>query len=115
VAEKVEQAPEYEGQEEHKGNPTRSDPSRVQARDEALAEVRRIREENDARARAHSRTEVPFEVSAVSPAGNEDVKPISGQTADGRLYLNTHGEKVLDQDGIADLQRKLAQAFQAVS
>ena len=109
-------APEFEGQEPHKGNPTRSDPSRVpQPRDEALEQVRAIRAENEARERSHSRTEVQHQVAAVGVSGSEDVKPIDFSTADGRLFINTHGEKVLDQDGIADLQRKLASAFQAVS
>lgn len=98
------------------GNPTRSRPDLAPSpRDEALAEVRAIRDENERRVRSHSRTEVQHEVAAVGVSGSEDVKPIDFQTADGKLFINTHGEKVLDQDGIADLQRKLASAFQAVS
>lgn len=97
-------------------NTTRSDPSlEPKPRDEAMAEVRRIRAENEARVRSHSRTEVQHTVAAVGVSGSEDVKPIDFATADGRLFINTHGEKVLDRDGIADLQRKLASAFQAVS
>lgn len=107
---------EYEGQEEHKGNPNRTDPSRVPAPvDDALAEVRAVREVNERRVREHSTTMVVHQVAAVGVSGSEDVKPIDLRTVDSRLFLNTHGEKVLDQDGIADLQRKLASAFQAVS
>lgn len=115
MAEKDEKAPEYEGQEEHKGNPSRSRPDLAASRDEALADVRRVRAENAAREYAHSRTEVVHEVAAVGVSGSENVKPVEFSTVDGKLYINTHGEKVLDQDGIADLQRKLASAFQAVS
>jgi hypothetical protein len=38
------------------------------------------------------------------------------QTVGGRLYVScTAKTVVLDHDGVADLQRKVAQAFQAVS
>lgn len=108
--------PEYEGQEEHKGNPARSDPSRVPvAVDAALEEVREVRAANERRTRERSTTMVEHQVAAVGVSGSEDVKPIDLRTVDGRLYINTHGEKVLDQDGVAELQRKLASAFQAVS
>lgn len=92
--------------------PHRTEPSLA---DEAQAEQRRIREDNEARQRAHSRTEVELEVPAVGTTGNEDVKNISVKTADGKLYINTFGEKVLDHDGVAHLQKVIAHAFQAVS
>jgi hypothetical protein len=84
-------------------------------RDEALDEVRAVRDANEERTRRHSSVEHAGEIAARSPAGNDDVKPVSVVTADGRLYINSHGEKVLDRDGIVDLQRHLAAAFQAVS
>lgn len=98
------------------GNPARSEPDRAPApRDEALGEVRRVRAENEERIRRHSSVEHVGEVAASSPAGNEDVKPVDLHTIDGKLYLNSHGEKVLDRDQLVDLQRHLAAAFQAVS
>lgn len=98
------------------GNPRRTEPDRAPAkRDEALEEVRRVRAENEERTRRRSSVEVLAEVAASSPSGNEDVKPVSVATADGRVYLNSHGEKVLDRDQLVDLQRHLAAAFQAVS
>jgi hypothetical protein len=101
---------------ELEGNPRRSDPSLAPAsRNEALEEVRRVRAENEERTRRHSSVEVIAEVAASSPSGNEDVKPVSLATADGRLHIDSHGAKVLDRDGIVDLQRHLAAAFQAVS
>lgn len=96
-------------------NPARTEPGRAAApADRALAEVRAIRAANEARTRAHSRTEIDHAVSAPSPDG-EDHAPITLTTVDGRLFLDTHGPRVLDQTLIVDLQRKLASAFQAVS
>lgn len=98
------------------GNPRRSEPNRAPVpRDEALAEVRRVRAENEERTRRHSTVAIEREVAASSPSGNDDVKPVTLATLDSKLYINTHGEKVLDRDGIVDLQRHLAAAFQAVS
>lgn len=97
-------------------NTKRSEPGRVPAdRDEALEQVRAVRAENEERTRRRSSVEVVGEVAAMSPAGNDDVKPVSLATADGRLYIDTHGAKVLDRDGIVNLQHHLAAAFQAVS
>lgn len=97
------------------GHATHRLPDQVAAREEGLGEVRRVRAENEERVRRHSSVEHHAEIAAVSPAGNEDVKPVSVVTVDGRLYINSHGEKVLDRDGIVDLQRALAASFQAVS
>ena len=103
-------------QEASEANPTRSEPDRVPAsRDEALEQVRAVRAANEERTRRHSSVEIVREVAASSPSGNEDVKPVDLHTIDGKLYLNTHGEKVLDRDQIVDLQHHLAAAFQAVS
>lgn len=78
-------------------------------RDRDLEEVRAIRDENERRARTHNRTEVHAEV------GVSGAKPIEVHAIGGRAYVNSHGEAVLDQDGVIELQHKLAQVFQAVS
>lgn len=97
------------------GNPVRSEPDRAPAdRDEALDEVRRVRAENEERTRRHSTVAIEREVHATGP-GNGNDRPISVATRDSRLYINTHGEKVLTRDQVVDLQHALAAAFQAVS
>lgn len=107
---------EYPGQNEHEGNPTRSRPDlEPQPGDDALQEVRAIRRANEERAATHNRTVIVESVAARTTSGNEKEKGVELVTADGCLYLNSHGEAVLDQDGVIDLQRKLAAAFQAVS
>lgn len=78
-------------------------------RDKALEEVRAVREANERRAASHNRTEIHDEVEGVSG------KPIELHSFGGRLYLNSHGESVLDQDAVIDLRRKLDAHFQAVS
>lgn len=65
--------------------------------------------------RTHPNPEFDGEVEGLTGEGNEKAKPIELSTAGGRLHINTHGEAVLDQDGVIDLRRKLDQAFQAVS
>lgn len=99
---------------EHQGTPVRSNPDLVPGpKDDALDEVRRVRAENEARTRAHSTVAIEERVAASTTSGSE--KFIEVSTAGGRCFVNTHGEAVLDQDGVADFQRKLASAFQAVS
>jgi hypothetical protein len=101
---------------EQEGNTTRSEPDRAPAaRNKALEEVRQVREDNEKRTRLHSTVGVEREIQASSPSGRSDTTPVSLTTVDGRLYINTHGEKVLDRDQIVDLQHALAAAFQAVS
>lgn len=101
-------------EDKHRGNPVRSNPDLVQGtRDEALEEVRRVHAANAARAATHGRTVVETAVTASTTGGNP--KSIEITTADGRCFVNSHGEAVLDQDGVADLIRKLQMAFQAVS
>lgn len=55
-----------------------------------------------------------FEVEATGPAGG-DANPITGGTSAGFLFLNTHGQKRLDQTQVATLISELRAAFQAVS
>jgi hypothetical protein len=101
---------------EQDGTATHSDPSIAPlSRDEALEEVRQVRAENEERTRRHSSVAIEREVAASSPSGRSDVKPIEVSTRDSKLYLNSHGERVLDRDQIVDLQHALAAAFQAVS
>lgn len=96
-------------------NTTRSRPDLETTVDAALEGVRAIRKANEERAATHNRTVIVESVTALTTSGNEKEKGVELVTADGRLYLNSHGEAVLDQDGVIDLQRKLAAAFQAVS
>jgi len=97
-------------------NDARTEPGRAPApHDKHLAEVREIRAANEARIRSHSRTEINAEIRAATPGGDDAAKPVTVKTVDGKVYLNSHGEKVLDRDGLVDLQRACASAFQAVS
>lgn len=108
--------PETKDQAPGEPNTTRSRPDlEPQPGADALAEVRRVRSENEARAATHGRTVIVEEVAALTTSGNEKEKGVQLVTADGKLYLNSHGEAVLDHDAVIDLQRKLAAAFQAVS
>jgi hypothetical protein len=96
------------------GTAVRSNPDLVPGRrDEALEDVRRVRAENERRTRERSTVMIEEQVAASTTSGS--AKHVDVSTADGLCRLNTHGEAVLDQDGVADLQRKLAKAFQAVS
>lgn len=79
----------------------------VPSRDEALEEVRKIREENEKRASTHDRVVVSREVETVSGSLQIDA-------ADGRVYV-TSDDAVLDQTGVINAQQALAAAFQAVS
>lgn len=96
-------------------NTTRSNPDLTKVADEALEEVRRVRDENERHWATHNRSVVTEEVAAKTTSGTVKETGVTLATADGRLYLNSHGEAVLDQDAVIDLQRKLAAAFQAVS
>src|SRR4051812_29821095 len=79
---------------EHDGTATRSDPSVAPlSRDKALEEVRKVRADNEERTRRHSTVAIEREVAASSPSGRSDVKPIEVSTADGKLYINSHGER----------------------
>jgi carbonic anhydrase len=98
-----------EAEDAHKGNLTRSGPP-AQPRDVALEELRAQRAENEARAWGHDRTEVHREVETLGNSRSVEVHAVGG-----RVYLHSHGEAVLDKDGVIDLQRNLAAAFQAVS
>jgi hypothetical protein len=109
MTEKQAQAPE-------EPNTTRSRPDlEPSSADGALEEVRAVHAANVERWATHDRTVVREEVAALTTSGNEKETGVQITTAGGRLYLNSHGEAVLDHDAVIDLQRKLAKAFQAVS
>jgi len=84
-------------------------------REKDLEEVRAIRDENIRRAGTHDRTEIHREVEGLTAAGAEKAKPMEIHVGGGVAYLNTHGEIRLDQEGIINAQKALAEAFQAVS
>ena len=84
-----------------------------QGAEKALEEVRDIRAENEARAATHGRVETHAEVVRVD--GDDRTKPVEVHAVGGRVFLNSHGEAVLDQDGVINLQHALSAAFQAVS
>lgn len=95
-------------------NTTRSNPDVVPGtRDKALEQVRKVRAENEERTRRHSSVAIEEQVAASTTSGG--AKQIDVSTANGQCFINTHGEAVLDHDGMTDLQQKLAKAFQAVS
>lgn len=99
---------------EIEGNPTRSEPDRApRERDEALEEVRDVRAANEERTRRHTSVAIEERVAASTTSGTD--KFIDVSTVDGRVYINTHGEAVLDGDGCTNLQHILAKAKQAVS
>lgn len=80
-----------------------------------LEEVRAIREQNERRAATHNRVEMHREVHGVTVAGEEKSKPMEVHAFDGRVNLNTHGELVLDREGLIEARRALDAAFQAVT
>lgn len=66
--------------------------------------------------RVHMRTEVDHVVHGVSTGDGHDAGDVRISSAQGRVYMTiSHPCVVLDHDGIADLYRKVAQLFQAVS
>lgn len=83
------------------------------AAEKALDEVREIRAENEARAATHDRVETHAVVGRVDGDGRS--KPVEVHAVGGQVFLNSHGEAVLDQGGVIRLQQALAAAFQAVS
>lgn len=84
-------------------------------RDKDLEEVRKIRDENERRLASHDRTEVHREVEAQTQAGAEKAKPVEVHAFGGEVHVNSHGEAVLDHDGVIQLRKALDAAFQAVS
>ena len=74
-----------------------------------------VHEANRARAATHERTEVHREVDGLTSAGAEKAKPLEVHAVDGRVFMNTHGELVLDREGVIQAQKALAAAFQAVA
>lgn len=62
----------------------------------------------------HRPQEHTFEAPASGPRGG-DAKPIVGGTSAGFLFLDTGGEKRLDQTQVQTLLTELQAAFQAVS
>jgi hypothetical protein len=107
---KRKQAEELGGDPNYRSLPIPSDKE-----DKALAEVRAIRDENERLARTHDRTEIHRQVQASSRSGDLKGKPVELHVFGGRAYLNTHGEAVLDRDGIIQLRQDLDAAHQAVS
>lgn len=87
----------------------------VTGEDKDLEEVRRVREENERRAAAHSRTELHREIVVGDRKGAIKDKNLEAHCFGGRAYLNTHGEAVLDREGLISLRSFCEQAFQAVS
>lgn len=83
--------------------------------DKDLLEVRRVHRENAERAFLHSRAEVHREITAESKAGEAKARPIEVHVFGGRLHLDSHGEAVLDREGIISLRNACEAAFQAVS
>lgn len=81
----------------------------------ALDEVREVHAQQREKWTRHNRTEIEHEVLGVEDEdGNKGV--LSFRSVGGRVYLSCSvKEVVLDHDGVADLQRKAQQAFQAVS
>lgn len=84
-------------------------------REKALDEVREIREENERRAATHNRVEVHHEIQVMNKDGDEKPSPLEVHAIGGRVYVNSHGEAVLDQDAVITLRKALDAAFQAVS
>lgn len=82
---------------------------------QTLEDVRRIRADNEARAATHDRVETYREIDGLTPAGAEKAKPLEIRAVDGKVFVNSHGELVLDHDGVINAQQALAAAFQAVS
>lgn len=89
--------------------------TKQEQRDKALDDVRAIREENERNARTHNRVETHDEIEVLTSEGNEKAKPLEVHAFGGRVYINTHGEAVLDQDAVITLRKALDRAFQAVS
>jgi hypothetical protein len=88
----------------------------VSEREKHEKELRNLQDENAKRRMAHRAAEVHAEVPVTTPSGKDDkVKPVEVHAFGGYVYLNSHGEKRLDQTALVDLQQKLAAAFQAVS
>lgn len=81
--------------------------------DKALEEVRQVREDNERRARLHNRTVIEREIAATDKNGKD--KFIEVCTADQRVFINTHGEAILDREGVIQLQQAAVAASQAVS
>lgn len=83
-------------------------------REKYLAERDKFQEEQDSNRVWHRPQEHTFEVPAVGPKGG-DANPIVGGSAAGAVFIDTGGEKRLDQAGVATLISELQAAFQAVS
>ena len=87
----------------------------VTGEDKDLEEVRKVREDNERRTAAQSRTELHREIVVADRKGEIKDKALEAHCFGGRAYLNTHGEVVLDREGIISLRNFCEQAFQAVS
>jgi hypothetical protein len=83
-------------------------------REKHLQERDEFQQEQDPNRQWHRPQEHVFEAPATGPAGR-DAKSIEGGTAAGFLFLDTHGEKRLDQAQIHTLIQALEASLQAVS
>lgn len=104
-------SPEQERAERRVANPG----LKQEQADKALEEVRAVHAEQRVNGLYHNRTEISFDVDGVVE-GDKDPDQIRIRTVGGRLYVSCSAKEiVLDHDGATDFQRKLGQAFQAVS
>lgn len=87
----------------------------MELREREARELRDQREEAEARARVHDRAEVHREIPCVTVAGEEKSRPLEVHAFGGRVFLNTHGEAVLDREGLIQVRKALDAAFQAVA
>lgn len=74
-----------------------------------LAEVRKINQDQQARARDYGRT-----VTEITVESDDGDGSITLATAGGKLFVSVDGEVTLGRDGVTSLQAYLDSAFQAV-
>lgn len=83
-------------------------------REKHLQERDKFQEDQNPNRAWHRPQEHVFEVPAQGPKG-ADAKPITGGTAAGFVFLDTGGEKRLDQTQVGNLIQALQAAYLAVS